>query len=239
MAVKVAMRLAGLDLRETEAYLRIPEELSELGFQAKGPISYAVMYSDARNPAYEAADWARLIAKLMPGVRVVGVYEELLNAAQIAARCGVAPEAVRLWATGQRRASLRPFPAPHEVVEQGRSGKLAPLWSWSEVVSWVRDVLGEDPEEGVQFLTPVQVADLNAEIAHIESAPHSRNRVPSPPAEWQPMQGSAQSVTSRITHDEAPPFTSGDAVALVLANLSEVLVENHAVTARTRVHASR
>lgn len=45
--MKIALRLAGIDLREIEA-------------------------SSASSPAAEAAGWARMIGKLIPGVRVLG-----------------------------------------------------------------------------------------------------------------------------------------------------------------------
>jgi hypothetical protein len=54
VVVKIALRLSGLDLREVESMLRIPDELSELELQARGPISYAVLYSDSDSPVYEA-----------------------------------------------------------------------------------------------------------------------------------------------------------------------------------------
>lgn len=74
MAVKIALRLAGIDLRDATEYERIPEELAELSFQANGDISVAVLYAETSAPtaAAEAADWARLIGKLIPGAQVVG-----------------------------------------------------------------------------------------------------------------------------------------------------------------------
>ena len=103
MTVKIPLRLRGIDLRDAEAYDRIDPELEELFWEANGGVSLAVVYSDASAAAAarEAADWARRIAKLTPGVTVVDVYDELVSTSDIAARSGVAAEAVRLWAAWQ------------------------------------------------------------------------------------------------------------------------------------------
>ena len=69
MTVKIPLRLQGIDLRDTEAYGRVPSELEELFWMANGAVSLAVVLSDSREvvAAADAADWARRIAKQMPG----------------------------------------------------------------------------------------------------------------------------------------------------------------------------
>jgi hypothetical protein len=173
MTVKIPLRLRGIDLRDVEAYDRIDPELEELFWEANGGVSLAVVYSDASAAAAarDAADWARRIAKLTPGVTVVEVYDELVSTSDIAARSGVAAEAVRLWAAGKRRADRMPFPVPRQVVGGGSGGKTMSLYAWREVVSWVREVIGIDPDENIEFLTDAQLADLNAELAASMTAP--------------------------------------------------------------------
>jgi hypothetical protein len=120
MSVKIPLRLQGIDLRDAEAYERIPPELEELFWMANGAMSLAVVLSDDREAVAvaEAAEFARHIAKHMSNV-LAEVYDELVSVSDIATRAGVAPEAVRLWATRKRRASLRPFPTPRQVVGTG------------------------------------------------------------------------------------------------------------------------
>ena len=175
MTVKIPLRLQGLDLRDADAYDRIDPDLAELSWEANGGVSLAVFYSDD-SPAIaagEAADWARRIAKLMPGVRVADAHDELVSTSDIAVRAGVAAEAVRLWAAGKRRASLRPFPNPRQVVGSGSGGKTMNLYAWREVVSWIREVIGTDPDDGIDYLNDAQLASLNAELAD-----------PAPAAAW-------------------------------------------------------
>jgi hypothetical protein len=172
MTVKIPLRLQGIDLRDVEAYDRIDPELTELSWEANGGVSLAVLYSDDPSAvaAGEAVDWARRIAKLMPGVSVAGAHDELVSISDIAVRVGVAAEAARLWASGKRRASLRPFPSPRQVVGNGSGGKTMNLYMWREVVSWVRDVIGTDPDDGIEYLTDAQLAHLNAQLVDITSA---------------------------------------------------------------------
>jgi hypothetical protein len=85
----------------------------------------------------------------------------------IATRCDVSAESVRLWAAGRRRAGLRSFPGPRQVVGTATSGKTMALFAWRDVVSWVREVLGIDPDEGITYLDDRQVADLNSELANL------------------------------------------------------------------------
>jgi hypothetical protein len=169
MAVKIPLRLRGLDLRDVGAYARIPPDLADLSWEASGGLSLAVVYSDAPNPVAAAADSARRIVKLMPGVEIAEVHDELVSVSDIAARAGVAAEAVRLWALGKRRASLRPFPAPRQVVGSGSGGKTMSLYGWRDVVSWIRDVIAVDPDEGIDYLNDAQHAKLNSALVAIAS----------------------------------------------------------------------
>ncbi len=97
----------------------------------------------------------------MPGVTVVDVYDELVSTSDIAARSGVAAEAVRLWAAGKRRADRVPFPMPRQVVGGGSGGKTMSLYAWREVVSWISEVIGIDPDEHVEYLADAQLADAD------------------------------------------------------------------------------
>jgi hypothetical protein len=202
MTVKIALRLSGLDLRETEALERIPEDLAELSFESIGGVSLAVVYSDAPSPATEAADWARRIAKLMPGVSVHSAQEDLVSISDIAARCEVAAEAVRLWAVGKRRTSVRKFPAPHHVIGADTRGKTSGIYAWPEVLTWVREVLGIDPDEAINYLDSRQMAHLNAELADLNSGDGFVHSDSWPG--WQAMKG----VSAPITVSKAVAVTS-------------------------------
>lgn len=167
MALKIPLRLRGLDLREEGASERISPELMDLFWTSNGGISLAVLFSSesASMAMDEAVAWSRRIAELMPGVTVSEVHDELVSISDIAARASVAAEAVRMWTNGKRRASSCRFPAPRQVVGGTSGGKSMSLYAWREVVDWIRDVLGTDPDEDVAYLTDMQHAVLNAALA--------------------------------------------------------------------------
>ncbi|HJQ02729.1 MAG TPA: hypothetical protein VJ851_14100 [Jatrophihabitans sp.] len=213
MTVKIVLRLEGLDLRDALAFERVPEDLEELSFEANGGLSMAVIYTDAPLPGHEAVDWARHIMKLIPGVHVAEALDELVSISDIAARCDVANEAARLWSTGKRRASRRKFPTPRQVVGAGAGGKTMSLYAWREVVSWVREVVHIDPDEGISYLNDAQLADLNSELCQLHGG------IPSPGPAWQPMAVQATEMTSRTSG------VSSGAIGGLFTRISDALDE--------------
>lgn len=165
MHTKIALRLSGIDLRDTDAWQYMNADLDDLFFEANGAISCAVLLTEDADPHWAATDAARRLAKHLHGVVVTEVYDEFASVADIAARCSVAAEAVRLWAAGKRRASLRPFPQPRQVVGSGSGGKTMNLYAWREVLVWVREIIGIDPDEGITYLEDAALAHLNADLA--------------------------------------------------------------------------
>lgn len=165
MYVKIPLRLSGLDLRNDTR--RVPEDLADLFFTSHGAISLAAVYTQDADPLGAAEDAARRVAKMLPGVRAAEVFDELVTITDIAHRCAVAAEAVRLWAGGKRRQNGRPFPAPRQVI--GTSGsKSMSLYAWRDVVIWVRDSVGLDPDEGVTYLVDSQMHELNEALRRAE-----------------------------------------------------------------------
>jgi hypothetical protein len=43
------------------------------------------------------------------------------------------------------------------------------LYAWREVLSWIREILGTDPDEGIEYLSDTQLADLNVDLAAIRA----------------------------------------------------------------------
>ena len=179
MTVKIPLRLQGIDLRDAEAYERVPEELDELFWMSNGAVSLAVLFTDDPAPVAvaDATDWARRIAKLIPDVFAAEVHDELVSISDIAARANVAHEAVRLWTAGKRRASIRSFPTPRQVVGSGSGSKTMNLYAWREALAWMREVVDINPDEGIDYLNDAQCATLNAELSTVREEW----------AEWRPI----------------------------------------------------
>jgi len=165
MHTRIALRLSGIDLRDTDAWQYMNADLDDLFFEGNGAISCAVLLTQDADPHWAVTDAARRLTKHLPGVVVTEVYDEFVSVADIAARCSVAAEAVRLWAAGKRRASLRPFPQPRQVVGSGSGGKTMNLYAWREVLIWAREIIGIDPDEGITYLDDAALAHLNADLA--------------------------------------------------------------------------
>lgn len=223
MTIKIPLRLRGMDLRDVEACNRIVPELVELSWEANGGLSLAVVYSDEppEAAAKTAADWARRIADLMPGVAVADVHDELVSTSDIAARAGFAAEAVRLWATGQRRASLTPFPTPRQLVGGGSGSKAMSLYAWRDVVSWIREVIGIDPDEGIDYLTDAQLADLNAELAAFSAAPG-----------WNRMRVDTEPIVAEVRRTRATKVSIAETSGHLTAQHGEVAHAEHPLNLR-------
>ncbi|MCW2608437.1 MAG: hypothetical protein JWO60_3130 [Frankiales bacterium] len=158
MYTKIPLRVKGFDLRVDAA--AVPEDLDEVFLTSHGAITLAVVYTQDADPLGAAEDAARRIAKALPGARAIEVHDELATITDIAHRCAVAAEAVRLWASGKRRRDVQPFPGPRQVIGTS-GGKSMNLYAWREVLRWVRTVIGIDPDEDVNYLGDEQILELN------------------------------------------------------------------------------
>ena len=63
-----------------------------------------------------------------PGIRIIRIDLDLVSLSQISERLDVSREAVRLWASGDRRKN---FPRPFTSAGQSL------LWTWSDVYQWL------------------------------------------------------------------------------------------------------
>jgi hypothetical protein len=191
MTLKIALRLRGVDLRDAEAFGLIGSGLRGPSWEAREGMILAILYSEDRPPAAmrEAVSWAGRIEKLIPGARVVEAHDELASAPEIAERSRMLSETAQAWVAGRGRAYSRPFPAPRHVVGGGLGGRVLSLYAWRDVVAWLREVIGIDPEEGIEYLTDAQHAALNAELAAGSADPG-----------WHPINVDMGSVIADVEH---------------------------------------
>lgn len=170
MVVRLALLLRGFDMRKADDRARIPEDLFDLAFEASESLTYVVVPTSAADAPHRAAEVAGRVRQALPGVQVLGVHDELVALGDVADRCGVSHETARLWAGGKRRAAANVFPSPRQVVGAQRGKNGTKLYLWREVVAWVRDVVGLDPDEGVEFLSDGELAEVNARVASVGSS---------------------------------------------------------------------
>jgi hypothetical protein len=78
------------------------------------------------------------------------------------------------------------IPRPRAVVGTGTGRKTSNIYAWPEVVSWVREVIGIDPDEGITYLDSHQHAHLNAELADLVDSVGIAGQVERPGWRWPP-----------------------------------------------------
>ncbi|OLT23040.1 hypothetical protein BJF81_11625 [Ornithinimicrobium sp. CNJ-824] len=167
MLYKVVLRLAGVDLRAPQDWEVFGEGTKDVHLEADGPLSLATLYAEsAQEVMARAAGFAALLKVQASRASVAGVHDELASVATIASRVGLGPEAVRLWVQGERRGEA--FPRPVQIV--GTGAKPQQLFSWREVLDWVRENVGCDPEQGVAYLSASQLAELGHQVLVTPSA---------------------------------------------------------------------
>lgn len=97
-----------------------------------GPLGTVIDFTREAPSLAEAIVSAVRDIEKVQGLRAVGVAcDNMVTLAQIAERAGVSREAVRLWATGQRRYG---FPAPDFLTPAGEK-----VWDWPPVADWLLD----------------------------------------------------------------------------------------------------
>ncbi|MFE3629644.1 hypothetical protein [Streptomyces goshikiensis] len=160
METLIPLVVRNLSLDDDEIAETLALNLPDLGWQETGGQVIATVYTTSPEPVAVAAAAAAHIKRVLPEAVVERVDEQFVSLADVAARAGMSHEAVRLWAAGKRRASGRPFPAARAQVGQGRS--TTKIWSWPEVLAWLKEQYCLDLEPGIAYLSQQQVARVNA-----------------------------------------------------------------------------
>lgn len=169
MLFKVVLRLAGVDLRDPQDWEVFGEGTEDVHMEADGRLSLATLYAESAQEVMAcAADFAALLKSQGSRAVVAGVHDELVSVSTIADRVGLGAEAVRLWVQGERRGEA--FPRPVQIV--GTGSKPQQLFAWREVLDWVRQSLGCDPEEGVEYLSASQFAELSHQVLVMPAEEH-------------------------------------------------------------------
>lgn len=146
---------SGIDFDDDEAFEALAD-LHGVVWHGQGSIAYATGIIDALSATKAAELLARDVCSRVPSARPIRLDEDLVGLTDIANRIGVTSEAVRNWATGNRRAH---FPLPRGIVGAGIK-----VWKWAEVSVWLRDnfLLGDDNE----FPTGKETVDIDALFAN-------------------------------------------------------------------------
>jgi len=170
--LQISLDLRPQSGRLPDDYNRPARDVPELArvtswvYQGGGSSGRAVFSAAGEpDPVAFAERMARMIAGALPGITVTGVDEDRRDRRRIAAAARVSAQTVAEWIQGRGDAEQAPFPQPR-YVPPGR-GAADGFYSWPEVVTWLRETVGIDPEPGIRYLTAEQAADLNSRLAAV------------------------------------------------------------------------
>jgi hypothetical protein len=159
--ITVPLVVSGIDLDDETTLDLIGTHFDELTWHSEAGRVIATLHTTGADPIGEAADVANAITAALPGAHVSGLDPQLVALGDIADRLGISSEAVRLWAAGKRRADT-PFPAPAGHVSAGRTDMK--IWSWPDVLTWLREEYHLDPEPDVTYLSARESHDLSVTL---------------------------------------------------------------------------
>lgn len=128
LAYEFTVHVAGLDIEDESKLSRLSDEqFTVVPFASDGLLMLAVE-TTAKSPDAALRDFKSFLNGRSPGIKIMRIDLDLVSLSQIAERLAVSREAVRLWASGQRRQG---FPGPFTSAGQSL------LWAWSEVFGWL------------------------------------------------------------------------------------------------------
>ena len=103
------------------------EDIAITPFSSEG-LTFLGIDITAESAESAVRNWETFLADAAPEIKIIRIDLDLVSLSQISERLDVTREAVRLWATGDRRKN---FPRPFTSAGQSL------LWTWSDVYHWL------------------------------------------------------------------------------------------------------
>lgn len=206
--LKFHLIVDGIDVDDFQQLDALYEVRPELQFSERDGFTVATVLTDDINLLRAVERVVADVRDAVPGARVLRVDEELVATPDIARRCDVTRQAVRLWTQRDN------FPAPRGVVGNGIR-----VWDWASVNRWLQTthhgVLGDD----ARLLRPSEVAQVNAMLQRHEVSRRcisvSLEARPRPASgQWTAVTGTSRSVAaSSVPREVDDRFAPTDLVA--------------------------
>jgi hypothetical protein len=129
----LTIQYSGVDFDDDAQLAVLSESAPHISWSVDSGLVSATAYLEARSIVEAAEQMVEQIARAVPGAQPIRMDEDLVNTFDVADRCGVNRETVRLWAAGLRGPGG--FPSP-----RGRIGRDAQqVWDWGSVQSWLQE----------------------------------------------------------------------------------------------------
>ena len=132
-----SVQVTGLDIENKSQLKKLKNDtITVVPFASDGLIMLDIELA-AESPELAFFEFKSFLNKYASKIKIKRIDLDLVYLSQIAERLDVTREAVRLWATGERR---QDFPAPFTSAGQSL------LWAWSEVFDWLtEEKIQDDP----------------------------------------------------------------------------------------------
>ncbi len=132
-----SVQVTGLEI-ENKSQLKLlkNDTITVVPFASDGLIMLGIEMA-AESPESAFNEFKSFLNRYANNIKIKRIDLDLVSLSQIAGRLDVTREAVRLWATGERR---KGFPEPFASAGQSL------LWAWSEVFDWLsEEEIQDDP----------------------------------------------------------------------------------------------
>lgn len=139
MTVDVELRVAGVDLDDERTAETISRLFPDTAWEENSGLITVTVVAENDDLVASVVEQSRRLEAAIPGLKIRGVFRDLVSVAAIAHRIGLSREGVRKWTMEAD------FPAPTSVLDPGSMK----VWPWSEVIDWVRESRGVDLEDRV------------------------------------------------------------------------------------------
>ncbi|UUL75723.1 hypothetical protein NG819_16320 [Pseudarthrobacter sp. Fe7] len=140
--IEVTLRVQGVDIFDQSVDAIIAKEFPDLSWDQADGLTTLTVFVDREDAVTDTDTIVRRVESAIDGLKVVGVYRDLVGTTDIALRTGVSREGARKWSQSAD------FPAPFDYIGAGSMK----VWAWTEVVQWLEAARALDMEQELPSL---------------------------------------------------------------------------------------
>jgi hypothetical protein len=140
--IEVTLRVQGVDIFDQSVDAIIAKEFPDLSWDQADGLTTLTVFVDREDAVTDTDAIVRRVESAIDGLKVVGVYRDLVGTTDIALRAGVSREGARKWSQSDD------FPTPFDYIGAGSMK----VWAWTEVVQWLETARALDMEQELPSL---------------------------------------------------------------------------------------
>ncbi len=127
--IEVTLRVQGADISDDAVDAVIAEQFPGTVWDEVDGLTTLTVFVDREDAVTETVSLVRRIEAAVHGMKVLGVYRDLVGTTDISLRVGVSREGARKWSLSTD------FPMPFDYIGAGSMK----VWAWAEVVQWLKE----------------------------------------------------------------------------------------------------